>query len=115
MRTNEVIAVGNYIGGTYDSKVGIVLQGIGHIEIMLGPNFAGHSLIAVRNVSQIPLRIKVNETFISIIFHYLNTPINYGDSIVNGHTDKMASLGIHLSAEDAQVLEEDWESNITLV
>lgn len=115
IQTKEVIAVGNYIGGTYHSKVGIVSQGIGHIGTMLGPNFAGHSLIAVHNVSQIPLKIKVNETFVSIIFHYLNSPIDYGNPTINGHTDKMASLGIHLSVEDAQVLEEDWKSNINLV
>lgn len=64
IQTNEVIAVGNYIGGTYHSKVGIVSQGIGHIGTMLGPNFSGHSLIAVHNVSRIPLKIKIKETFV---------------------------------------------------
>ena len=115
IQTKEVIAVGNYIGGTYHSKVGIVSQGIGHIGTMLGPNFAGHSLIAVHNVSGIPLKIKVKETFVSVVFHYLNSPIDYENPTVNGHTNKMASLGIHLSTEDAQVLEEDWKSNINLV
>jgi len=115
IQTKEVIAVSNYIGGTYHSKVGIVSQGIGHIGTMLGPNFAGHSLIAVHNVSKIPLKIKVKETFVSIVFHYLNAPIDVKNATVNGHIDKMAPFGIHLDLEDAEFLNDDWKSNLDQV
>ena len=49
--TKETIAVENYIGGAYHSKVGLVNYGLGHIGTMLGPNFCGQSLIALHNVT----------------------------------------------------------------
>lgn len=115
IETNEVMAVTNNIGGTYHSKVGLVSQGLGHIGTMLGPNYSGHSLIAIHNVSEKLLTLDIGETFVSIVFHYLNTPINSANPTSNGHLDKMSELGIKLNTADRRFLGEDWKSNLSLV
>lgn len=112
IETKEVIGIGKNIGGTVHSKVGIVSLGIGHNGTMFGPNFCGHSLIAVHNVSDYPLKIKVGETIVSIVFHYLKTGIDKPNATDNGHLDKMAALGIKLSVHETLQLNKDWKRDI---
>lgn len=108
VETEEVIAIGNNIGGTYHSKVGLVSQGIGHIGTMLGPNFTGNSLIAIHNITNEVLKIQVGDSFVSVVFHYLNTAMEDNNPTVSGHLDKMAQLGIHLNSIESAELGEDW-------
>ncbi|MGU8864387.1 dCTP deaminase domain-containing protein, partial [Clostridium perfringens] len=115
IETKEVIAIDNYIGGTYHSKVGIVSLGIGHIGTMVGPNFCGHSLIAIHNVSDYPLKIDIEDTVVSVIFYYLKTPINSSNATQNGHLDKMSTLGIKLSDDELKVINEDWKRDIVKI
>lgn len=116
IETEEVISVSNKIGGTYHSKVGVASQGTGHIGTMLGPNFSGHSLIAVHNVSQYPLKIKVGETFVSVTFNYLKTPLkNSLNSNINAHIDKLTSYGIKLTRKESDFINEDWKRDFTKV
>lgn len=115
VETKEVIAIDNYIGGTYHSRVGIVSLGIGHNGTMFGPNFSGHSLIAIHNVSEYPLKVKVGENIVSVVFNYLNTPIDFPNATNNGHLDKMARLGIKLNSTDEQFLGSDWKKKINEV
>lgn len=111
IETEEVLGVGNNIGGTYHSKVGLVSQGLGHIGTMLGPNFSGHSLIAIHNVSNEALSIEVGKTFVSVVFNYLTTPIRINNPTRNGHLEKLSELGVQLNTEEREVLDEDWKSN----
>ncbi|KFX56021.1 deoxycytidine deaminase [Clostridium botulinum] len=111
IETEEVLAVGNNIGGTYHSKVGLVSQGLGHIGTMLGPNFSGHSLIAIHNVSKEVLTIEIGETFISVAFNYLTTPIATNNATRNGHLEKLSELGVQLDTKEREVLDEDWKSS----
>jgi deoxycytidine triphosphate deaminase len=111
IETEEVLGVGNNIGGTYHSKVGLVSQGLGHIGTMLGPNFSGHSLIAIHNVSKEVLTIEVGETFVSVAFNYLTTPICTNNATRNGHLEKLSELGVQLTAKEREVLDEDWKSS----
>lgn len=108
IETEEVLSTGNNIGGTYHSKVGIVSQGIGHIGTMLGPNFTGNSLVAIHNLTNEVLKIRVGESFVSVVFHYLETPIEDSNPTVSGHLDKMAQLGIQLNSYESYKLSEDW-------
>lgn len=107
--TEEVIGVGS-IGGTYHSKVGLVSTGLGHIGTMLGPNFCGHSLIAIHNISEEIKMIKVGETFASVVFHKLDTPSFAINATYNGHIDKYIKLGI---TENFDSITEDWKSRIS--
>ena len=115
VETQEVIAIDNYIGGTYHSRVGIVSLGIGHNGTMFGPNFSGHSLIAIHNVSEYPLKVKVGDNIVSVVFHYLNTPIDFPNATNGGHLDKMSGLGIKLNSKEEQFLGEDWKKKINEV
>lgn len=112
IETEEVIAVDNKIGGTFHSKVGFVSQGTGHIATMLGPNFSGHCLVAVHNVSAEPIKLKIGETFVSVVFNYLETPIKSINPTRGGHTDKMSMFGIRLSSEQSEFLNDDWKSSL---
>lgn len=109
IETVEVLSVGNNIGGTYHSKVGLVSQGIGHIGTMVGPNFSGESLIAIHNISDELVSIKCGESFVSVVFHYLDTSYKKINPTVSGHTDKFSELGIILSSEESAELNADWK------
>ncbi len=109
--TKEVLSIGNTIGGTYHSKVGIVSKGIGHIGTMLGPNFSGDSLIAMHNTSSELVVFRVGESFVSVVFHYLNTPHDAINPTTSGHTDKYLELGLSVSEEQMLILTEDWKKS----
>ena len=111
IETKEVLSLGNSIGGTYHSKVGLASKGIGHIGTMVGPNFSGDSLIAIHNTSEKLLSIKEGESFVSVVFYYLNTPYSQSNPTVSGHTDKFTQFGITLSEEEAHELNADWKKN----
>lgn len=109
IETNEVLSVSSYIGGTYHSKVGLVAKGLGHIGTMVGPNFSGDSLIAIHNTSQKLVVLQVGDSFVSVVFHYLNTPYHYSNPTLSGHIDKFSELGLHISEAQAEVLNADWK------
>lgn len=115
IETKEVLAIGSRIGGTYHSKVGMVSQGLGHIGTMLGPNFSGNSLIAIHNISDDVITLNGGESFVSVVFHYLDTPVLEKNGTVPGHVDKMAELGIHLTTKEREELAADWCGKIEAV
>lgn len=115
VQTSEVIAVDNRIGGTYHSKVSIASLGIGHIGTMLGPNFSGHSLISLHNVSNDIIKIQVGETIVSLVFNYLDSPIDNPNPTISGHIEKLSEFGINLTFKERELLNADWKRNIHLV
>ena len=116
VETSEVIAVGNNIGGTFHSKVGIVTQGIGDIGTMLGPCFCGHLMIALHNLTNEVKTLKIGDTFVSLVFHYLDTPSDISkNSNISGHVDKLSELGIHITRETREFLSDDWKMDIKSV
>lgn len=73
--TQEAIYVTEKIGGTYHSRVTLAQRGFGHIGTMLDPKYVGQSLILLHNTTNRELKISYGERIVSIVFHYLNTPI----------------------------------------
>ena len=113
VETSEVIGVGNRIGGTLHSKVGVVAQGIGDIGTMLGPNFCGHLMISLHNITDEVISIEVGETFVSLVFYYLNSASKENkNSNISGHVDKLSELGIKIDARTREYLTEDWKCKI---
>lgn len=113
VETHEVIGVSNYIGGTLHSKVGIVAQGVGDTSTMLGPCFCGHLMISLHNVTDELIVIPVGETFVSLVFHYLNIPSNgVKNPNVSGHVDKLSELGIKITTKTREYLTEDWKTSV---
>lgn len=109
IETKEVLGIANYIGGTYHSKVSMVSIGIGHIGTMLGPNFNGHSLIALHNISPDPIKLKIGESFVSIVFHKLDTPIVTNNATENAHLSRLTSYGVHPTKDEIDYLDKDWK------
>lgn len=112
IETTEVLGVANNIGGALHSKVGLVSKGIGHIGTMLGPGYCGHLLIALHNITDDALAIKVGSTFVSLTFDYLTTQVVRTSSTTSGHLDKFPELGINVDEETRSFLTADWKSNI---
>ncbi len=112
IETTEVLGVANNIGGALHSKVGLVSKGIGHIGTMLGPGYCGHLLIALHNITDDALAIKVGSTFVSLAFDYLTTQVARTSSTTSGHLDKFPELGIEVDEETRSFLTADWKSNI---
>lgn len=112
IETTEVLGVANNIGGTLHSKVGLVSKGIGHIGTMLGPGYCGHLLIALHNITDEALAIRVGSTFVSLAFDYLTTQVERTSATTSGHVDKFPELGINIDEETRSYLTDDWKSNI---
>lgn len=112
IETSEVVGIGDKIGGTFHSKVGIVAKGVAHISTMLGPGFCGHLMISVHNITDDVIALKVGSTFVSLCFHYLDSCVSRTSSTISGHVDKFASLGIDIDESTLAYLTEDWKSDI---
>ncbi len=115
IETSEVLAVSNYIGGTLHSKVGLVCKGLGHIGTMLGPNYCGHLLVAIHNITDYSIILPVGETFVSIAFYRLDRISGNHNSNISGHIDKLSELKIHLDESTRNYLLEDWKTSIESV
>lgn len=90
--TQEAIYVTAKIGGTYHSRVSIAKKGFGHIGTTLDPKYIGQSLIILHNHTNQTQIIKHKERIVSIIFHYLNTPIlEKSHNSSPGHSVKLAT------------------------
>ena len=74
IETEEAIHVTKRIAGTYHSKVALVSKGLGHVGTTLDPGWIGPSLIAIHNLSDSEYRLKVGDSFVSIMFLYVRTP-----------------------------------------
>ena len=113
VETSEVLGVDHRIGGTIHSKVGIVAQGIGDTSTMLGPCFCGHLMISLHNFTDDVVAFSVGDTFVSLIFYYLETPnAVLKNSNLSGHVDKLSELGIQISKSTREFLLEDWKQDI---
>lgn len=114
VETSEVIGVENYIGGTLHSKVGMVAQGVGAIGTMLGPNFCGHLMISLHNITDDAITIPVGDTFISVVFDRLDTPATASQNPnISGHVDKLAELGVKIDKGTREYLTEDWKCSVS--
>lgn len=112
VETSEVIGVGNNIGGTLHSKVGVVAKGVGHIGTMLGPGYCGHLMISLHNITDELIVLEVGSTFVSVAFYYLKSNVERTSSTVSGHVDKFSDLGIKIDTSTREYLTQDWKANI---
>lgn len=116
IETSEVISVSNKIGGTFHSKVGVVNQGIGDTSTMLGPCFSGHLMFSLHNINDEIRVLKVGDTFVSLIFYYLNTSSTESKNPnMSGHVDKLSELGIQIDKQTREYLLEEWKQDIKQV
>ncbi len=112
IETLEVIGLGDNIGGSVHSKVGIVAKGIGDTGTMLGPGYCGHLMVSLHNITDDVIALPVGSTFVSLTFDYLNTPVVRTSTTSSSHYDKLLEYGAKLSNEEKIYFTEDWKSNI---
>ena len=110
IETEEVIYTKNNIAGTYHSKVKQVSYGMGHIGTTLDPLWCGNSLIAIHNHSDEICKIKVGETFASLIFYYLNSNTTTGNTNTAGQTEVLKGLKINQDQIPSE-LEAEWRKD----
>ena len=104
IETNEVISIGNNIGGEYNSKVKLVSKGACHIGTYLEPNYRGHSLIAIHSISQYPILLPLNSVFAAITFSYLHREVSQSLRGAPGSRfEILNSVGIFLTEHEKMV------------
>lgn len=109
IETLEVLSTGPNIGGTCHSKVGVASLGVGHIGTIMGPNYSGNCFVPLHNPTDHVIVLSVGDTFMSVVFNYLDTPMQEMNATIGGHTDKFSTLGIHATQEETSKLNEDWK------
>jgi len=91
--TQEAVYVTSKIGGTYHSRVTLAKMGFGHIGTMLDPEYIGQSLIILHNTTDKEQIIKHKDRIVSLVFHYLHTPILVQSHNASpGHKEKLSSF-----------------------
>lgn len=78
--TNESVFLCNYLCGSLHSKVNLVSQGIGHIGTRVNPNYGGTLAIALHNLSDNDIPIKVGETIAYLRVHRLSSKSSFAKS-----------------------------------
>lgn len=115
VETEEVIGIGNRIGGAVHSKVGIVAQGVGDTGTMLGPGYCGHLLVTLHNITDDVIVLKVGSTFVSLTFSYLNTEVVRTSTTSPSHFDRLLEHGCKLDDDEKDFFSADWKSNLTSI
>lgn len=77
--SEESIYVSNRIGGSYHSKVTLVSKGASHIGTTLDAQYVGCSLVAINNLGDKKLPLRIGSEFVTIQFWYLHSP-DYEDA-----------------------------------
>lgn len=75
--TEESVFLGNYLCGSLHSKVKLVSQGLGHIGTRVNPNYGGVMAIALHNLSDNEIQIKVGETIAYLRIHRLSSKSSF--------------------------------------
>lgn len=99
--TQEVIWVSKKISGTYHSKVSLVTKGAGHLGTTLDPTWWGHSLVTIHNHSDKNLKINVGDSFVTIMFYYLNKKTNKEQENLPNQSGQLGSFKTLNSIEKA--------------
>lgn len=75
--TNESVFVDNYLCGAIHSQVKLVSQGIGHLGTRVNPNYGGVMAIAIHNLSDNDIQIKVGDTIAYLRIHRLSSKSSF--------------------------------------
>ena len=78
--TNESVFVNNYLCGTIHSQVKLVSQGIGHLGTRVNPNYGGVMAIALHNLSDNDIEIKVGDTIAYLRIHRLSSKSSFSSA-----------------------------------
>ena len=109
IETEESIFVTKKISGSYHSKVKLVSKGLGHIGTTLDPEWVGPSLIAMHNHTDSDIEIKVGDSFVSIMFYYLNSKAIVNNNNRPGRPELLNNISV--TTYEDEWLDEEWRSD----
>ncbi|WP_140401718.1 deoxycytidine deaminase [Gemmiger sp. An50] len=115
VETEEVIGIGNHIGGAVHSKVGVVAQGVGDTGTMLGPGYCGHLMISLHNITDDVIVLNVGDTFVSLTFDYLTTSVIRTSATVSSHYDRLLEHSCDMNSDDKDYFSQDWKSTFNSI
>lgn len=99
IQTNETVWVSKKIGGTFQSKVDRMSEGFSAISTTLDPGWVGPLLIAITNMTSSPIELRKEDSFVTLIFHYIKkAPIPHSKNAA-ARLDRLAALGISLDED----------------
>lgn len=78
--TNESVFIDNYLCGSIHSQVKLVSQGIGHLGTRVNPNYGGVMAIALHNLSDNDIQIKVGDTIAYLRIHRLSSKSSFSSA-----------------------------------
>ena len=58
---------------------------------------------------ELAITLSVGDTFMSVVFNHLDTPMRDHNVTTGGHTDKFSVLGIHATLEELSDVNADWK------
>lgn len=108
--TRESIWVSKFIGGSFHSKVSMVIQGLGHVSTTLDPGWYGQLLVPINNPTKEKIKIVIaKDTDSGMVYQTFITMILFRaqEAALNVNSDNK-SARIELLE---QILEEDKRKN----
>lgn len=95
IETRESIYVSRWITGTYHSRVRLVNRGLGHIGTTLDACFFGVSAIALHNITEEDIDIRVGESIATIMFYSLTSRSDGIHDNMTARIDDNISLNVN--------------------
>lgn len=113
IQTNETVWSSKKIGGTFQSKVDRMSEGFSAISTTLDPGWIGNLLIAITNMTNSSIKLRIDDSFVTLIFHKIKkapTPKAKNDPM---RIDRLAALGIQLDEDFDKWRNQDFRQNVT--
>lgn len=74
LSVRERIQISKNIAGTIHSKVSLVSRGFSHVSTTVDPGWKGELTVLISNVRNIPLTLKFEQPFCTLVFHKTESP-----------------------------------------
>ena len=111
VETEETVWISPRVAGTFHSKVDKVSEGFSPISTTLDPGWIGPLLIAVTNLTKEERKLKLGESFVTLIFHTAEKS-RVTTSNPSGRMDRLSHLGLPVSDDASGWLNEEFRKNL---
>lgn len=109
--TNEVVYLSKNCAGYCMTRVSMLPFGLSSICTPVKPGWIGHLLISLHNQSDKDYELDVDRGFIIFTIHKLRSPSQKGDPRINGRAELLSNLGIAISQEETDFLNEPYAND----
>lgn len=113
--TNEVVYLSKNYAGYCMTRVSLLPFGLSSICTPVKPGWVGHLLISLHNHSDNDYELDVNRGFIIFTIHKLRSSSQRGDPRINGRAELLSNLGITISQEETDFLNEPYANDVKIL